>query len=344
MAETIYEHQAKVLVFGEILFDQFVRGDSQIPEATVLGGAPTNFAYHLQRNLNIECQIVSAVGNSYGDGLGPSALKKLKHEQLDVSLVQSNNKWTGLVPVTITGNDHSFEILKDRAFDYIEFNPQIEKAAQSASLIYFGTLAQRMPVSRETLTRILDAGENAIKFCDINLRKDCYTPTSVIESIRRANIIKLNDQEVVSVLNMLESKVDLASINTPAEIGKKLFDAIKERFEAKLLIVTQGSRGALAFSVDGELAYHPGFEIVQASNADTVGSGDAFSAGFIKSYLSQQPLYECIKLGNKMGALVACERGAICKVDLAKVLPERNLIEVPATEIARSVEIPRLDS
>jgi fructokinase len=316
--------ERKILVFGEILFDQIFPVGSLTPGDTILGGAPTNFAYHLQRSLGVPCQILSAVGQPNQDLLAKDALEQLRRAGLDTSLIQQNIFETGLVPVHLTAeNTHTFDILRNRAYDHITFSDEARHAAEQAPLIYYGTLAQRNQTSADTLIKVLDAGKQAQKFCDINLRKDCYSNHSIFRSIKYADIVKLNNEEVPAVLDALSIVSGLAKPQMH-QGEDALLESINKIFGPKTLVITQGEHGALAFSEQGEFFYHGGFEIQKGQLVDTIGSGDAFSAGFIKEFLAKKPIDECLALANKMGALVACERGAICPIDFNRTLSPRT--------------------
>ncbi|MCE5272178.1 PfkB family carbohydrate kinase, partial [bacterium] len=183
-----------VLSYGEVLWDR-------LPGGAVLGGAPLNLALRLA-GLGVNARMVSRVGL---DSEGRRALEQVRALGLDTSLIQRDStQVTGAVEVALSAEGNpEFTILPDRAYDRIQFTPELEHAAATARCVCFGTLVQRTEISRETLHRLLDSAVGALKFLDLNLRQGCYSPQTVTASMRRADILKLNAQEVFEVMSLL---------------------------------------------------------------------------------------------------------------------------------------------
>lgn len=279
----------KILAFGEILWDL-------LPDGPVLGGAPFNFACRMG-SLGHHALVASRLGR---DDLGRRARGRIAELGMDARLIQSHDdKPTGTVPIKLGADGvPDFTILPDVAYDYIESEPALLEAAAAADCVCFGTLAQRTATSRETLYQVLDAAERSVKLADINLRRDCYSPETVRESLRRADILKLNEDEVRYVAALLA-----------------LPPASYSEFAARLLteaglthcVITLGPRGVFAASAEGEMAYEPGRDVAVK---DTTGSGDGLTAAFVHALLNGANLRECCRLGNAMGSLVATRAGA----------------------------------
>jgi fructokinase len=282
-----------VLAFGEALWDL-------LPSGPALGGAPANFAYRLNA-FGDRALLVTRLGR---DAWGLRAGERLKALGLDLALVQwDDRRPTGTVPVSVDARGvPEFTIVPDVAYDYIEPAPALLEAAARADAVYFGTLVQRSPVSRETLRRVLAAAPGAVKFLDINLRKDCYTPETIAASLAAADVLKLNEGEAEALTRMFGLRA-----GGPAAAA----EAILERWPLRCCVVTLGERGAVAVSRNGR-AEAPGWSV---RVVDTVGSGDAFSAGFLGAYLQGRPLEECLFRGNVLGALVAEQEGATQPLD-----------------------------
>ena len=282
-----------ILAFGEVLWDVF-------PTAARLGGAPFNFACRVD-SLGDRGIIASRLGR---DELGRKAREEIGTLGLDAGLVQwDDERPTGTVPVTVDekGNPH-FIITPDVAYDCIETTELLLKAAGRADCIAFGTLIQRTPVSRRALERVLDASGPAPKLLDINLRRDCYTAETIRASLERADVLKLNGEE----MQHLAALLGMGEPST-AEFAARMLDICS----LSHCLVTLGEGGAFAASARGERAYVPGHRV---EVADTCGSGDAFAAGFIHRLLRGSPLAECCELGNALGAMVASQEGATGRI------------------------------
>jgi len=290
--------QKTVLAFGEMLWDLF-------PSGPVLGGAPFNFAYRVN-SLGDRGLVVTRLGR---DGYGRKALDQLAALGMDATHLQLDDHHpTGTVQVALDENRNpEFFIVPEVAYDFIEVTcPGLEQAAE-ADCFCFGTLAQRAPDSRLTLHRLLDVAPKCLKFLDINLRKDCYSLETITESLKRANILKMNLQEAHYLAELFE-----ISLTTLPDFCAEMM----EDWSLGCCLVTLGDHGAFAASVNCDKIYVPGVEI---DVVDTCGSGDAFSAGFIHEYLQRKPLADCCRFGNLLGAMAATRRGGTAPISPAEI-------------------------
>ncbi len=284
------QSKGEVLAIGELLWDV-------LPTGKLLGGAPANYCYRL-RQLGVPARMISRVGN---DALGDELLGQLAAKDFDLSLIQRDSTLpTGTVDVTLTadGNPH-FVINTGVAYDNIEATEELLNAAKQARFICFGTLSQRTAKTRETLYTMLSAATNATKFLDINLRKDCYNKETITSSLHHCDILKLNNSEVTVVCELL----GLGSL-TPSELASVML----KDFNISTVLITLGEKGVYAVSKSGESISVPGISVAVA---DTIGAGDAFSAGFTFKYLQGATLKECCRFGNITGAMSAARAGGM---------------------------------
>ena len=281
---------ATILSVGELLWDL-------LPSGAVLGGAPANLAYRVAA-LGTPARLVTRVGR---DGWGERALQELRDRGLDVSLIQQDpRRPTGSVRVAFDENgSHAFEIVRDVAYDSIEAQPAALEAAADASAICFGTLIQRSPASRATLATLLDASRASWALCDVNLRPGCYSDETLRWSTTRANVLKLNDEEIPDLAHLLP-----AAPRAPGDFARAAVTA----WRLRACVVTLGERGAVAADDSGSVVYEPGYRV---SVGDTIGSGDAFTAAFLLGLMGGMPLASAVQRGNALGALVATQRGAM---------------------------------
>ncbi|MCK4967189.1 carbohydrate kinase, partial [bacterium] len=281
--------QKTVLSYGEILWDI-------LPTETILGGAPFNFAYRIN-SLGEKGIFVSRLGR---DKQGEKAFESAESLGIDTSYLQWDEKYpTGKVLVSFDeGNNPDYVIVPEVAYDYIGITDKLIIAAQSADCFSFGTLVQRSPKTRATLEQLLELSEKSIKLLDINLRKKCYTPETVTQSLKHADILKLNDDESVMLFEILNLKYDTI---------ENFCTEIIDRYSLLCCLVTMNKKGAFAMSEDNRKAYVPGYKL---NLQDSLGSGDAFTAGFIHSYLKGKSLRESCEFGNILGAICATQKGA----------------------------------
>jgi len=295
----------KVVGLGEVLWDI-------LPGHTCLGGAPANFAY-ITTLMGDQGIVASRVGE---DSRGVEALRRMEEVGLNIDLVQTDRSHpTGTVNVEVDGNGQArFEIADPVAWDFLEWTPAWQTLAQDADAVCFGSLAQRSKESRATIRNFLRAASpQTLRVFDVNLRQHYYSQEVLAESMRLADIVKLNDEELPKVMSLagLPHKDEKSS-------AQKLMDA----YDLELVCITRGGRGSLL--VRGtDLSEHPGFRV---SVADTVGSGDAFTAGLVHEYLHGASLTLMNEVANLVGAWVASEVGAM-------PTPKRGALEHSLAEI-----------
>ena len=284
-----YKNMKNIIVgLGEILWDL-------LPGGKVLGGAPANFAYQTSQ-FGFEGYAVSAIGK---DALGDEIIESLSSKSLNHKIERVDFP-TGTVQVTLDGKGiPQYEICENVAWDNIPFTPEIEDLARKASTVCFGSLAQRSEVSHKTILRFLELlPEDALKVFDINLRQHFYSKEIIDNSLKHSNILKINDDEVVIV-------AELYGWNglKEAEICRKLV----EMYNLKLVILTKGTNGSYVIT-SGEEFFRP---TPKVTVADTVGAGDAFTAGFVASLLRGKTIPEAHKTAVEVSAFVCTQHGAM---------------------------------
>jgi fructokinase len=288
------ERKFIVAAFGEVLWDL-------LPDASLLGGAPFNFTYRINA-LGNEGVMISAIGQ---DTLGEKALKTISELQISDRYIQINPDYpTGTVNVFFDEfKNPDYEIIRDVAYDFVTFNENLEELIPRVDCICFGTLAQRNPISKQTLQILLQHFKGKYRLYDLNLRKDCYSKNNIISSLNNADILKLNKQEAYELNDLLQFKK-----NGLIQICEELINS----YQLQYCVITLEEYGSLAVSEGGEVVYNPGFLV---ELADPLGAGDAFTAGFVDALLRDKSLKEASESGNQLGAVVATQKGATQKIE-----------------------------
>jgi fructokinase len=282
-----------IVGLGEALFDL-------LPGGRVLGGAPLNVAYHAHQLLAGHGGAGIVASRVGADALGDEIIAALTCRQMSPSFVQRDlERPTGTVKVTLAAGQPTFEIVDDVAWDRLEFSPPWAELARTASAVCFGSLAQRSPTSRETIWQFLDAAGQAVRLFDVNLRQKYYDYTVIVESCRRATIVKLNEEELPIVADLLA-----------LPIGPPLFRIaqLRARFELAAVVYTRGRRGTML--ITDKVIAPPPVSYPAMANADAVGAGDACTAGILVGWLRGLPPAEVADLANHVGAFVASQPGA----------------------------------
>ena len=279
-----------IVGLGEVLWDV-------LPEGRKLGGAPANFAYNV-RQFGFDSLAISAVGN---DKLGDETLAALKNKGLDFIMPQVPYP-TGTVLVSLDDEGiPAYDIRENVAWDNIPFTPEMKAAAQSCRAVCWGSLAQRNVVSRTTINSFLDAmpdGGGRLKVFDINLRQKFYTKEVIMESLRRCNVLKINDEELVVIGRLFDY---------PGLDMRNKCWLILGKYNLDMLVLTCGVNGSYVFT-PGCVSFQ---ETPRVDVVDTVGAGDSFTGAFCAAILKGMPVPEAHKLAVEISAYVCTQSGAM---------------------------------
>lgn len=279
-----------IVGMGEALWDV-------LPEGKKIGGAPANFAYHVSQ-FGFDSQVVSAVGD---DELGNEILDNFSEKNLNF-MIEKVPYPTGTVQVELDSEGiPCYDIKEGVAWDNIPFTPALEELAKKTCAVCFGSLAQRSAVSRETINKFIDAmpsNEGQLKIFDINLRQNFYTEEILCNSMKRCNILKINDEEL-EIVSCMFGFQDI-------DFQDKCW-ILLAKYNLKMLILTCGVNGSYVFT-PGEISF---IETPKVKVADTVGAGDSFTATFVAAILKGKKVSEAHKLAVEVSAYVCTQNGAM---------------------------------
>lgn len=282
-----------VIGMGEALWDV-------LPEGRKIGGAPANFAFHAGQ-AGMDARVVSAVGR---DALGDETLLTLQQKGLNTDAVARVDFPTGVVQVTLSeGGIPQYDICEGVAWDNIPFTPALDELARNAQAVCWGSLAQRSEVSRNCIYRFLDAmpsEQGRLKVFDINLRQHFYSIDVIEASCQRANVLKINEEELVIVSELLR-------LGTPQV--EQQCRLLMERFSLDMLVLTCGCNGSYIFTpVETSFRVTP---LVQV--ADTVGAGDSFTATLVADLLKGESVGVAHEHAVQLAAYVCTQQGAMAE-------------------------------
>jgi fructokinase len=279
----------KVIGLGEVLWDLMPDGKKQ------LGGAPANFACHA-RSLGANAYVVTRVGD---DSLGHEVLRRFEEMEVAPDLVQVDaSQPTGTVEVTLdTGGVPLFTIREDVAWDRLALTEEARNKVQAADAVCFGSLAQRNPIARGTIRKLLAAAPaHALRIFDINLRQQFYSREIIEHSLQLANVLKLNDVELAV----------LAEMFSLGKSPQQQIEQLARAFGLQLVVLTRGPHGSLLYQQGRWSEQLP--QPVQV--VDTVGAGDAFTAALVIGLLKEMDLNEVHALASEVARYVCMQAGA----------------------------------
>lgn len=285
-----------IVGLGEILWDVF-------PSGKVLGGAPANFAYHINQ-AGHEGYVISAIGD---DNLGSEIMDSLANKNMP-HIIQHTDYPTGTVQVMIDRKGiPSYKITDKVAWDFIEFSPIVEELAKKTAAVCFGTLAQRNSVTRNTFFRFFQSmPSESLKIYDINLRLHYFSKDIIEQSLHVADILKINDEE----LDTLSDLIHIGGDET------ERCEQLRDMFSLNMVILTKGTNGSRIVSASCN-SFLP---TPQVKVEDTVGAGDAFTAAFIATYLNCESIETAHRYAVDVAAFVCTKKGAMPSYDNSNLI------------------------
>ncbi|MHC2071063.1 PfkB family carbohydrate kinase [Bremerella sp. T1] len=278
------------LILGEVLFDRFPDGRH------VLGGAPFNVAWNVH-GMGFSPCMVTAVGS---DEPGDDVRNAMSNWGMSANFVQTvEDKPTGAVEVTLKDGEPVYDILKERAWDYIE-PPQIEDFS-SFSYLYYGSLAYRSERTAATIRKLIE--ESGLpRFVDLNVRPPWFDESWVDVLVDGADWLKLNHDELQRLTQM--------PCETQGQV-RQAVDKFRTGHKVANFCITSGSKGAFLATEDGD-----GIEIAVTKPdplVDTVGAGDGFASVLLAGLISGRPLRQVGEAASRFAGKVCENHGATCQ-------------------------------
>ena len=285
----------KIFAIGEVLWDIY-------PGKKTLGGAALNFVAHAKK-CGAESALFSAVGN---DSLGDEVISVVEGFGVSSKYVKRAGRPTGQVIVTLDEKGiPSYDVLADMAYDNVPVSDEDIASinAEGYDVLYFGTLIQRSPVSREAVKKIVREARFGEIICDVNLRVNCFDADSVKFCLENATILKVS----------IEEEPTLRSFGYYSPLGdgcEAIAKAMCASFpNLKVVILTLGKEGSYAYDNRDGKSY------MQGSIGDvvvsTVGAGDSFAAAWLTSYLSGKSIEDCMHRAAEVSGFVVAHVDAV---------------------------------
>ncbi|HCE56914.1 MAG TPA: hypothetical protein DER09_03710, partial [Prolixibacteraceae bacterium] len=267
-----------------------------LPDGKILGGTPSNLVFRCN-SFNEQGFLLSRVGD---DELGREALKRLGELQISDENVQIDQEFaTGTVHITFDENhDPQFLVTPDVAFDHIEFSAEALKLSRDADCLFYGLLPQRFGLSKNTLRELIKESPDSIHFFDLKLFEHFFNLQVVENLLGVSNIVRIKEKEIAFLSN--ELKIGTSDVESFCR-------SVIQKYKIDLILVTRGQNGIFALHRKKGVYTDSGFQIEMVDN---IGSGMAFSAGFLHYYLNGKGIQQAINFGNAAGALNATKLGA----------------------------------
>jgi len=308
-----------ILSIGEILFDHF-------PDYQRVGGAPFNFSCHLKK-LGFPVHLITRVGDDPEGKELKTVLQESGFDEMDLQVDQKHR--SGMVNILVDEEGVPvFDTVSDVAFDHLEMDEVVRALlSRGPNLIYYGTVIQRTSKGRRFMQEVFSNAKETtgdIKFlCDINLRPQCYSLEVIEGSLAMADVLKLNEEELASIISFLASlSGDLAKSSSKDDQCHYLM----ERYGIELVALTMGAKGSKIYDQQNSYSIGP---VKGPVVADTVGAGDAYSAIVALGYLGGWHPEKILDIASRFAADICGVKGALPDTDMfyskyLKLMPEAN--------------------
>ncbi len=285
----------KIWVLGDAVVDLLPDGEGRLLQCP--GGAPANVAVGIAR-LGGQSAFIGRVGD---DPFGRFMSKTLADERVDVKYMRLDPAHrTSTVVVDL--DDHG-----ERSFTFM-VRPSADLFLESADLPTFSagewlhvcSIALSAEPSRsatfQAMAAIREAG-GYVSF-DPNIRPDLWQDENELrrcleQTLQSADVVKLSVEELAFLTGDVQVNVGL--------------DTLMARCPARLVLVTQGKEGVIAWH-EGTVKHYPATPV---QCVDTTGAGDAFVAGLLYGLADGQALPPVIALAQRCGALATTAKGAM---------------------------------
>jgi fructokinase len=323
-----------VVALGELLVDFIQNGSSAkgnpIFEANP-GGAPCNVLAMLSR-LGYQTAFIGKVGEDYfGRMLG----KTVRETGIsDEGLLYDQNVNTTLALVhTLPDGDRDFSFYRKPGADIMLTDGEVNrKLIDECRVFHFGSLSLTDEPAATATKAAVTYAKNAGKLIsfDPNLREPLWenegqAKEAIWYGIGECDVLKIADNEI----KWLTGKEDY----------DECVQMIKERSNVKLVNVTLGNEGSLAYYRDQKVYGRP---FLSDRTIDTTGAGDTFCAcviGFLLENgldgLAEADLERMLSFANAAASIITTRKGAI------RSMPDREEVGVLLANYGKNQEEPK---
>ena len=243
---------SKIIVVGTLAFDTIETPYGKV-ERVIGGSAP--FASLAAKTKNVECAVVSIVGNDFPK----SYLDLLVSKGIDISEVQIEKSgksffWSG----KYYHNMNKRDTLETQVNVLANFDPKIPKNYTNTDILVLGNLDPKVQLS------VISQFEKRPKFTMLDTMNFWMDNTldNLLKIISKVDLICINDEEVIKLSGCKDYKNGIKKI---LAMGPKY------------LIMKKGEYGSTLYSDNLEF-FCPSFKVKKV--IDPTGAGDSFAGAF----------------------------------------------------------------
>tara|TARA_Y100000813_G_scaffold42363_1_gene29061 strand:+ start:347 stop:1255 length:909 start_codon:yes stop_codon:yes gene_type:complete len=293
---------SKVIVVGTLAFDTIETPYGKV-ERVIGGSAP--FASLAAKTKNIECAVVSIIGNDFPK----SYLDLLVSKGINISEVQIEKDgksffWCG----KYHDNMNKRDTLETQVNVLANFDPKIPENFKNPDVLVLGNLDPKVQLS---IVSQFDKKPNFTMLDTMNFWMD-NTLDNLLKIISKVDLICINDEEVIQLSGCKDYENGVKKILTMGP---------------KYIIMKKGEFGATLYSDESEF-FCPSFKVKKV--IDPTGAGDSF-AGAFAGYLAESKNYTFESISS---ALIYANAVASFCVEKFGI---ENMLHIPKDEIDKRI-------
>lgn len=302
-----------VVALGELLIDFTIDGKSSQGNNTYEanpGGAPCNVLAMLNR-MNKKTAFIGKVGKDAFGQILKSTIDKIGIDSKGLVFDEKVNTTLAFVNIDENG-ERSFSFYRNPGADMMLTEEDVDfEIIRNSKIFHFGTLSMTHEKVRQATKKAVQEAkkENILISFDPNLRELLWEDLSLAKEqidygCSVCDILKIEDEE-------LKFLTDCYEIEKAVEI-------LKSKYDIKLILVTEGSKGSTAYYKDLVIKQDA---YLQKSTIDTTGAGDTY-CGSCLGYLidnsidelNEVKIKEMISFASAAASIVTTRKGAICSM------------------------------
>ena len=313
------EKKFDVTALGELLIDFTENGVS--PQGNpILEANPGGAVCNVLSMLNQLGHTTGFIGKVGDDMFGEQLTRALEEVHIATEgLVKDREVPTTLAFVhTLPGGDRDFSFYRNPGADMMLGKEEVNVSmVELCRIFHFGSLSMTDKISREATKYGVELAKKsgAVISFDPNLRPPLWKTLNDAKEqidfgIRQCDILKISDNEI----QWFTGEEDL----------KKAAEILLEKYDIKLLLLSMGKEGSMAFQGDKMVSVSG---ILQPDTIETTWAGDTF-CGCVLHYVlehgfrayTETELREMLAFANAAASIVTTRKGAL------RVMPKREEI------------------
>lgn len=313
------EKKFDVTALGELLID-FTENGVSSQGNPILEANPGGAVCNVLSMLNQLGHTTGFIGKVGDDMFGEQLTRALEEVHIATEgLVKDREVPTTLAFVhTLPGGDRDFSFYRNPGADMMLGKEEVNVSmVELCRIFHFGSLSMTDKISREATKYGVELAKKsgAVISFDPNLRPPLWKTLNDAKEqidfgIRQCDILKISDNEI----QWFTGEEDL----------KKAAEILLEKYDIKLLLLSMGKEGSMAFQGDKKVAVSG---ILQPDTIETTGAGDTF-CGCVLHYVlehglreyKEAELREMLAFANAAASLITTRKGAL------RVMPKREEI------------------